>query len=171
MAGRRLRNITAITSVLTASTFSLLSRSVRGRHYNMDRQKGRIEDENILMTEEGPGTEKAGEVRRKRHSLRDALFDPSAPKATAIAAEMETGRTVRRSGVTRIALGPARGVTALPGSGAVCCDNAVAFPDGENPISLDLRESFDLLRGRPLDFNQVDGLDLAQAEVKPQVAL
>ncbi len=50
-------------------------------------------------------------------------------------------------------------------------NNAAAFADGKNLIDLDLRESLDLLRGRPFHFNQIDHLRFSYAEVQPQIAL
>jgi hypothetical protein len=41
------------------------------------------------------------------------------------------------------------------------CDDAIAFANGKDLISLDLSESFDLLRGWPLDFDGNDDLDFS----------
>ena len=60
---------------------------------------------------------------------------------------------------------------ALGGLGFGFCDDAVPFANRKNLIGLDHLERFDLLRGRPFDFDQVDNLNLAETEVQPQVAL
>lgn len=50
-------------------------------------------------------------------------------------------------------------------------DDSAALPDREYLVGLHPGEPFDLARGRPLHFHDIDGLDLAQTEVQAQVTL
>src|SRR5437016_3025464 len=50
-------------------------------------------------------------------------------------------------------------------------DDPTALADGQNLIGLDLLKLFDLLRGRPLYFDEIDDLRFPQVEVQTQVAL
>lgn len=50
-------------------------------------------------------------------------------------------------------------------------DDPAAFTDGDDLIGFDLSEAFKLLRGWPLDLDQIYGLSLSHAEVESQVAL
>src|SRR5882762_11853795 len=44
-------------------------------------------------------------------------------------------------------------------------DNSAAFADSEDLVGLHLREPLDLLRGRPLHFDEINGLSLSKAKV------
>ena len=45
-------------------------------------------------------------------------------------------------------------------------DDTFALADRDDLVCLNLRESFDLLRGGPFHFNQINSLPLPQSEVK-----
>ena len=59
----------------------------------------------------------------------------------------------------------------LFGFGFESLHDPAAFADGEYLVGLHLREALDLLCGRPLDFDEICGLGLSQAEVEAQIAL
>ena len=50
-------------------------------------------------------------------------------------------------------------------------DDARAFPHGEYLVGFHVRNSLNLLRGRPLYFDRIDHFDLPEAEMKAQIAL
>jgi len=50
-------------------------------------------------------------------------------------------------------------------------DDPVALADGQNLVDINVGELFNLLRGRPLHFNQIDLRRLSDAKVQAQIAL
>jgi hypothetical protein len=55
--------------------------------------------------------------------------------------------------------------------GLIAANDPAAFPDREYLVGLHLSEAFDLARGRPLHFHDIDGLDFAKTEVQAQITL